>query len=268
MKTRLRISLFLNLTLLVCLAILLARGRGTASRQQHQAVTESTGEIVSAASPSQTPSGTAKATSFNWSQIESTDYRVYLENLRSIGCPEQTIRDLITVDVDSLYAARREQVKREWSQKDGSTADLRDDHNLESALRDLQNEEVSVLTALLGSQPAPAIATMAAPPPTRALRHNPANARVFMPLVFQNVDPAALKLNPDEVQAIQDLRDQFLAQVGGAGQDPADPGYRQRWLRAQPEADNMLRGLIGGQAFEEFQMRAAANDANNGSAGR
>ncbi len=36
---------------------------------------------------------------FHWSQIESTNYFAYVTGLRSIGCPEQTIRDIISADV-------------------------------------------------------------------------------------------------------------------------------------------------------------------------
>jgi hypothetical protein len=43
---------------------------------------------------------------FRWSQLESEDYRAYIQRLRSIGCPEQTIRDLIIADVDKIFAAR------------------------------------------------------------------------------------------------------------------------------------------------------------------
>ena len=43
---------------------------------------------------------------FRWSQVESEDYRTYITRLRSIGCPEQTIRDIIIADVDKLLAPR------------------------------------------------------------------------------------------------------------------------------------------------------------------
>src|ERR1700722_18469255 len=39
---------------------------------------------------------------FRWSQLESTNYLTYIANLRAIGCPAQTVRDLIVADVDSL----------------------------------------------------------------------------------------------------------------------------------------------------------------------
>ncbi|PYJ83410.1 MAG: hypothetical protein DME22_15780 [Verrucomicrobia bacterium] len=58
---------------------------------------------------------------FHWSQIESADYRQYIANLRAVGCPEQTIRDIIAADLNQLYAPRAQAVwhppKREYWQK-------------------------------------------------------------------------------------------------------------------------------------------------------
>ena len=47
-----------------------------------------------------------EAEPFHWSQIESDDYQTYVENLRSIGCPEETIRDLVKQDLDKFYDQR------------------------------------------------------------------------------------------------------------------------------------------------------------------
>jgi len=41
---------------------------------------------------------------FTWSALESEDYRAYIQRLRAIGCPEQTIRDIIISDLDKLLA--------------------------------------------------------------------------------------------------------------------------------------------------------------------
>ena len=43
---------------------------------------------------------------FRWAQLESEDYRTYIARLRSVGCPEDTICDLIIADVDKLLAPR------------------------------------------------------------------------------------------------------------------------------------------------------------------
>ena len=44
----------------------------------------------------------AKA-SFDWSQIESSDFPTYISNLRRISCPEETIRDVVIADLNKLY---------------------------------------------------------------------------------------------------------------------------------------------------------------------
>jgi hypothetical protein len=48
----------------------------------------------------------AATTTFHWRQVESADYCAYIANLRSIGCPEETIRDIIVEDVNKLYGPR------------------------------------------------------------------------------------------------------------------------------------------------------------------
>jgi hypothetical protein len=53
---------------------------------------------------SQTSSPKLLSEPFQWSRLESRDYRTYIANLRAIGCPEQTIRDIITADVHALCA--------------------------------------------------------------------------------------------------------------------------------------------------------------------
>jgi hypothetical protein len=44
--------------------------------------------------------------SFNWSMVESADYKTYIANLRAVGCPEETVRDIIITDIDKLLASR------------------------------------------------------------------------------------------------------------------------------------------------------------------
>src|SRR5687767_1641565 len=44
--------------------------------------------------------------SFHWSQLESSDFQQYMANLRGIGCPEETVRDLVLAEVNKLYAPK------------------------------------------------------------------------------------------------------------------------------------------------------------------
>ena len=58
--------------------------------------------------PNPTVADPAKPTqSFDWRMVESEDYKKYIANLRAIGCPEETIRDIIIADVNKLFASRK-----------------------------------------------------------------------------------------------------------------------------------------------------------------
>src|SRR5437879_3228181 len=39
---------------------------------------------------------------FRWRQLESEDYAQYVANLRKVGCPEKTIRDIVVADLEKV----------------------------------------------------------------------------------------------------------------------------------------------------------------------
>jgi hypothetical protein len=43
---------------------------------------------------------------FHWRELESTNYETYVANLRAVGCPERTVRDLLLAELRASYAAR------------------------------------------------------------------------------------------------------------------------------------------------------------------
>ena len=59
------------------------------------------------------PSPNVPSMTFDWQQVESNDYRDYIANLRTIGCPEETIRDIIKADVDKLYKSKAKELQPE-----------------------------------------------------------------------------------------------------------------------------------------------------------
>ncbi|MFN7141464.1 MAG: hypothetical protein ACK4UN_19215 [Limisphaerales bacterium] len=50
---------------------------------------------------------TFRPVKFDWQSVESEDYATYIQNLRSINVPEDTIRDIILADVNREFAERR-----------------------------------------------------------------------------------------------------------------------------------------------------------------
>src|SRR5947209_4270781 len=88
---------------------------------------------------------------FSWQEVESPDYTTYIANLRGIGCPEQTIRDIIIADVNAHFSRRRatEMVtpEQQWWRAEPDTNVLQ--VAMEKA-RVLDDERRALLTRLLG----------------------------------------------------------------------------------------------------------------------
>jgi len=252
MKTALRLSISLNGCLVVLLVFLALKGRAPV------AAPEPAGELAA------TTAG-AEPKPFHWSQLESSDYRTYIANLRSIGCPEQTVHDIITADVGSLFASTRQPWEAELRSLSNDPPGAHSDSRpaVEAELLRLRYQETRLLAALLDPQagdargPAETVAEVPAASKPSRQSSSQADAAVSMPLVFQDVDLAALKLDSGQRQAIEDLRQRFVEQLGGPNQDPTEPAYQERWQQAQPENDGLLRGLIGVRAWQDYQLAAS-----------
>ncbi len=97
------------------------------------------------------------AQKFDWSRVESDDYKKYIANLRSIGCPEETIRDIITADVNKLYESKRKALagpkKKFEFWKPGLMMGGAIDPERTEKERALNKEKRVLLTELLGSAP-------------------------------------------------------------------------------------------------------------------
>ena len=97
------------------------------------------------------------AQKFDWNAVESDDYKKYIANLRAIGCPEETIRDIITADVNKLYDAKRKALagpkKKYEFWKPGMMLGAPADPERTEKERALNKEKRVLLTELLGSAP-------------------------------------------------------------------------------------------------------------------
>ena len=91
----------------------------------------------------------------SWRALESTNYFVFIENLRAFACPEETIRDIIITDVAKLYGRRRGELRMQypapkfWESFDplGGSAEPVE---LQKKLRFLDKEQRQLIRDLLG----------------------------------------------------------------------------------------------------------------------
>lgn len=258
MKTLLKISLLMNLGLGGCLVLLLVNDRSkvTIPKLPEIANTEQIQSNTPVALAS-TPAA-IEPKPFRWEQLESSDYRVYIANLRQVGCPEQTIRDLITAEIEAAYGPRRAQLTNQIASNTNPLMRSVIQDELEKHLAELRSEESAVIATLLGIGSSNQIATT----PLRPARHKPNSSVVTMPLVMREIDLSSMKLSGGQLEAITELRQSFVDAVGGSNQDSNDPAYRERWLKAQPEIDEMLKAAIGISAYQEIQAQASGANQN------
>ncbi len=89
---------------------------------------------------------------FSWREVESSDYPTYIANLRDIGCPEQTVRDIIIADVNAMYARKRATelvtAEQQWWRSEPDPAVLR---AAAEKSRVLEDERRGLLARLLGT---------------------------------------------------------------------------------------------------------------------
>lgn len=76
------------------------------------------------------------------------------------------------------------------------------------------------------------------------------------PLVMMELPPETLSTQPALAATMNQLREKFIADVGGPGQNPADPAYLARWVQIAPSIDDQLRAAIGWQAYNDLQAAA------------
>ena len=186
---------------------------------------------------------------FVWSDIESEDYPSYIANLRLIGCPEPTIRDIIVAEVTQMFARRRTSevvtAPQQWWR---SEPDPAVSWAAVTKLRALEDERRALLTQLLG----PAWESMDYPLPS---------LETLMPL-----DGAVLGALPAEtkraVQAIErtalQRQGEYLAARQAAG-EPADPTELAR-LRQEARAE--LAAVLPPEALEEYLLRYSQEATN------
>jgi len=188
---------------------------------------------------------------FSWREVESADYPTYVANLRSIGCPEQTVRDIIIADVNVVYSRKRAldlvTADQQWWR---SVPDPNVVRAAAQKVRELEVERRSLLTRLLGPNWE-----------TGDLVSIPRPSRPGVLLDGTTLGPLSIETK----QAVQNVstRSQermqaYLDAQRNAGKDP-DPVELAK-LRQQTRDD--LARLLSPPELEEFLLRYSqvAND--------
>lgn len=252
MKVTGKISILLNFGLLGGLICLLVEGNPLVAPPVPPAQAR-----VSAVSPAPVAQAEpVKPAPFRWNQLDAKDYHVYVKNLRSIGCPEPTVRAIVTADVDSVYQIMANQMEQKLSAEENGSwsnqlAVASSEPSLKEELQRIPEEEAGKIADLLGLKPAAAVA--------------PATPEIPLvePLVLADVDLSTLNLDADQKEIVAGLRQNFLQEVGDTNQASSDPAFNARWRGAQSKSDNLLMAFLGYQIYNQYQMKASETLVEN-----
>lgn len=176
----------------------------------------------------------------NWAALESTNYFIYIANLRNFGCPEETIKDIILTDIAKVYAKKRSEIKRRgqpykyWSPAEANASV---DPKLQRQLAELDREQRNLARSLLG-----------------------VDMQVELAKYWEDdFDPAAYDFLPtekrDQVMALkvkyEELENEIYMRAQGIMLDQDEEALRQLEQQRQVE----LASLLSPQELEEYELR-------------
>lgn len=203
-----------------------------------------------------------------WAHLESTNYFVYVANLRAFGVPEETLRDIVVADVHKLYAQRRAAVRAQapqpayWQTASAWRAASNLPPELQAQLQALDQEERELLRQLLGIDPEPELARFKDETEgewDRKLGYLPAEKRGAVAAVLQRyaeleqeIQRRANGLWLDEDQ--RQLRQLARAREAELAQVLSPEELEEYQLRHSPVADTLRHRLDGfNPTPEEFR---------------
>jgi len=171
---------------------------------------------------------------WHWSELESSDYPTYIQKLRSVGCPEQTIVDLVLMDLGRVYQARREQLQR---------SKPRPGQDPDETWQTLAEERNQVVQQLLGLDFDTELQSLteAFTPGTRVPTLS------FLPLDKQVVARRLIALAQEQEDKLVQASDGVLEEA------------QSEQLRAiRQQAERQLQGLLSPEEFATYRAQAAA----------
>lgn len=190
---------------------------------------------------------------FSWQEVESPDYPTYIANLKDIGCPDQTIRDIIVADVNKLYAAKKREARGEpkkfeyWKAGNPWMGQLDADYMANT--RALEEEKLNVLRQL-GIEPDAKMQMSSLIDPSDAL----GSMFGFLP---EEKQVSVMKI-------MQDMQTEMAEAAGdGAGFDA------EAMLEAQRKTEEAIKAVLSPEQFRDYELRMSmtANTMRNQLAG-
>lgn len=184
-----------------------------------------------------------------WRVVESSDYRKYIANLRAIGCPEETIRDIIITDINKMYAQKMQGLdpylksNRFWLGGSGGVS-VGEAREFQRQVRQLEREKRELVRALLGVDYE-----------TEMARQNASYYGQERRLTFL---PEGKRGRIRQIQEkYNDLREELALQLEG----PMTAEQRAQLAAWQKQEEEEIRGVLTAEEWREYELRFSTTGA-------
>ncbi|MEO8426009.1 MAG: hypothetical protein ABI651_02745 [Verrucomicrobiota bacterium] len=233
-----------NLALAAAIGFVVPNRRAKPASPEAQVVVNQTSVIpITIEKRAKHAAGKRASSRFTWYSLEGWDYKSYITNLRAIGCPDETIQDIIIAAVNRDYQAREATLKlRAYQMKPWETAETTNtrDWNKVSKLGGLAREKRTLLKELLGI-----------------------DVPVEMPLILSRQThekfEAALQLLPeDKRDAVRAIHEQYWLDSQRLQQRTLgefDAEDRATYQKIRTDRRDALAKLLTPNAFEDLELR-------------
>ncbi|MFM2294258.1 MAG: hypothetical protein RLZZ350_671 [Verrucomicrobiota bacterium] len=244
MNTRVLLALSLAVNLALG-ALFVLRKPATPTAPTVTATAEKTAAAKAAAAKTETAVVT-KVQAIDWRAVESDDYKKYIANLRSVGCPEETIRDIIVADVNKLFEDRKKALKQAkapkekfkfWETGMGSMAKMMGgamDEETVKANQALAAEKRALLKELLGVD----------------IEEKPADLMASMMNPFESMlDFLPADKQTKVMELMQQYQAKMMKQMGDSGDGMKDMQKVQKDMEAE------MAKILSPSEMEDYQLR-------------
>ena len=218
---------------------------------------------------------------FHWQQLDSPDFVTYVANLRRIGCPEATIRDIVDGELREIYAQRA-------NGEGGATGSVYASMSDAAFPLDSEAERLSILSTLLsGGSASGSLATVldgtdgvaTALPGSEGKSAGEASVTATFAQVIDQV-PAAFRvgneaaggsvidelvvevtdsrLDLETAGQISRMRQDFADAVKGGSEsgEPTSQDYFKQWMKAKRDSDDRFSSMYGGDAMDALYRQS------------
>jgi hypothetical protein len=239
-KTTVTFLIITNLVLLGAVGYL-AKNRTPHPSSANAGESAETNQAAHAAAPHKVIEVTttnAPGQKFDWRSVESSDYKEYIANLRAIGCPEETIRDIIQADVNKLFESRKKGLKSakkfEYWKTGNMFSGIMDEERVKQN-QEMAKEKKTLLKELLGTEP----------------EEKADMAGLMNPL------QGMLDFLPDDKQSkvmgiLQDYQARAMKLMKNGTPDAED---MKSMKNMQKEMDQQLAGALTPEELQDYQLR-------------